>query len=174
MSIQFQLYGHFIIYKISIDYISEKIVWKFEFESLIVWKFFCICLRESGAIATSFKKNKMSALTENELKLHQDLKICYISKNKFILKFAKDASYCKVRNILQVKIEVQHIVFVIQDLTYLTKFPVALHNGSNYYYNFIIKELGNQFKRQFNSLGKNREKWKTFFFTIRKRNQKSW
>ena len=106
----------------------------------------------------------MSALTEKELKLHQDLTICYISKNKFTLKFAKDVSYCKVGNILQVEIEVQYKVFVIQDLTYLTKFAVAFHNGSNYYYNFIIKELGNQFKRQFNSLGENRASKKNFLY----------
>ena len=30
--------------------------------------------------------------------------------------------------------------------------PVAFHNGSNYDYHFIIKELTNEFERQFNFL----------------------
>ena len=37
-----------------------------------------------------------------------------------------------------------------------------LHNGSNYYYHFIIKELANVSERQFECLGENTEKYKTF------------
>ena len=34
--------------------------------------------------------------------------------------------------------------------------PVAFHNGSNYDYHFIIKELTNEFERQFKCLGENK------------------
>ena len=38
--------------------------------------------------------------------------------------------------------------------------PVVFHNGSNYDYHFMIKELANEFHRQFERLGKNTEKYK--------------
>ena len=44
------------------------------------------------------KKNKILPLTEKELKLHQDLTVSYICRKKFTQKFAKDKSYCKVRD----------------------------------------------------------------------------
>ena len=46
--------------------------------------------------------------------------------------------------------------------------PVIFHNGSNYDYHFIIKELPNEFDGQFECLGENTEKYKTFFFPIGK------
>ena len=39
---------------------------------------------------------------------------------------------------------------------------VVFHNGSNYDYHFIIKEFANEFEGQFESIGKNTEKNKTF------------
>ena len=45
---------------------------------------------------------------------------------------------------------------------------VVFHNGSNYYYDSIIKELANEFGRQFECLGENKEKYKNFFVTIKK------
>ena len=46
--------------------------------------------------------------------------------------------------------------------------PVAFHNGSNYDYHFIVKELANKFKGQFECLGENTEKCKTFSIPIEK------
>ena len=46
--------------------------------------------------------------------------------------------------------------------------PVVFHNGSNYDYHFIIKELENEFKRQFEYLGENIQKYKTFSVPIEK------
>ena len=46
--------------------------------------------------------------------------------------------------------------------------PVVFHNGSNYDYHFIIKELANEFEGKFECLGKNTEKYKTFSVTIEK------
>ena len=36
--------------------------------------------------------------------------------------------------------------------------PVDFHYGSNYDYHFIIEELANEFKGQFERLGENKEK----------------
>ena len=46
--------------------------------------------------------------------------------------------------------------------------PVIFHNGSNYDYHFIIKELANEFTGQFECLGENKEKYKTFSVSIKK------
>ena len=42
------------------------------------------------------------------------------------------------------------------------KISIVLHNGSDYDYHFIMKELAEEFKKQFTSLGKNTEKYITF------------
>ena len=40
---------------------------------------------------------------------------------------------------------------------------VVFHNGSNYDYHFIIKELANEFEGQFECYGEKKGKNKTFF-----------
>ena len=52
------------------------------------------------------------------------------------------------------------------------KIPVVFHNTSNYDYHFIIKELANEFKGQFECLGENTEKYKTFSVTTETKLQK--
>ena len=37
--------------------------------------------------------------------------------------------------------------------------PIVFHNGSNNDYHFIIKELAEEFKKQFTCLGENTEKY---------------
>ena len=46
--------------------------------------------------------------------------------------------------------------------------PVKIHNGSTYDYHFIIKELAEEFKGQFECLGENTEKYITFSIPIKK------
>ena len=46
--------------------------------------------------------------------------------------------------------------------------PVIFHNGSIYDYHFIIKILANEFEGQFECLGENTEKYKTFSVPIEK------
>ena len=46
--------------------------------------------------------------------------------------------------------------------------PVVFHNGSNYNYQFIIKELANEFEGKFESLGENTGKYKTFSIPLDK------
>ena len=45
---------------------------------------------------------------------------------------------------------------------------MAFHNEFNYDYHFIIKELAEEFKKQFTCLGKNTEKYITFTIPIEK------
>ena len=42
------------------------------------------------------------------------------------------------------------------------KIPVVFHNGSNYDYHFIAKDLTEKFTKQFTCLGENAEKYITF------------
>ena len=51
---------------------------------------------------------------------------------------------------------------------YLKKITITFHNESNYDYHFIIKELAEEFKKQFTSLGENTEKYITFTVVIEK------
>ena len=51
---------------------------------------------------------------------------------------------------------------------YLKKILIALHNGSSYDYHFIIKELAEEFKKQFTCFGENTEKYITFTIPIEK------
>ena len=45
---------------------------------------------------------------------------------------------------------------------------VIFHNASNYHYHFIVNELANKVKSQFECLGKNTKKYKMFSFSIDK------
>ena len=47
------------------------------------------------------------------------------------------------------------------------KLPIVFHNGSNYGFNFIIKELAEEFKKQFTCLGENTERYITFTVPIK-------
>ena len=50
--------------------------------------------------------------------------------------------------------------------------PVVFHNGSTYDYHFIIKELVKEFDGNFECLGENTEKYKTFSVLIQKKIEK--
>ena len=51
---------------------------------------------------------------------------------------------------------------------------VVFHNGSTYDYRFIIKELANEFKGEFDCLGENTEKYITFSVLIKNDNGKTY
>ena len=67
---------------------------------------------------------------------------------------------------MQGNIEVLHIAHISQNIVYLKKIHIAFHNGCNYDYHFIIKELAEEFEKQFTYLGENTEKYITFPFPI--------
>ena len=48
------------------------------------------------------------------------------------------------------------------------KNSIVFHNGSNYDFHFIIKELSEEFKKQYTSLGENTEKYITFAVPLEK------
>ena len=82
----------------------------------------------------------------------------------------KDKKYRKVRDHCHYTGEYRGTVHTICNLKYSVpkKIPIVFRNGSNYDYNFIIKELAEEFKKQFSCLGENTEKYITFTVSIKK------
>ena len=69
----------------------------------------------------------------------------------------KGKKYCKVRDHCYYTGEYGGNVHSICNLKYSVpkKIPIAFHNESNYVYYFIMKELAEEFKKQFTCLGEN-------------------
>ena len=53
-------------------------------------KKFCESIREHGMKTINFKKKKIKLLPKEQQKLYQNAKICYICKEKFKDKYAKE------------------------------------------------------------------------------------
>ena len=130
-------------------------------------KKFCISVREHVAYVINCEKKKMLPLTE---KSHQDSTICYICRKKLTQKLAKDANHQKVRDHCHFIGKYRGAAHSICNLRFNVpnEIPVGFHNGSNYDYHFIMKELANEFKGQFICLGENTEKYKPFSVPIEK------
>ena len=56
-------------------------------------KKFCESLREHAKNIIDFEKKKMLLLTKDELKPHQDAKVCYICGKRIIKKLSKSINY---------------------------------------------------------------------------------
>ena len=56
-------------------------------------KKFCESLREHTKNIIDFEKKKMLPLTKEELKSHQDAKVCYICVKRILQKLAKNKNY---------------------------------------------------------------------------------
>ena len=119
----------------------------------------------------NFKKKKLKLLTKERQELHENAKICYIYKEKFENKYLKDRKYRKVRDHCHYTEEYGGAAYSTSNLKYkvLKKDPIFFHNGSSYDYYFIIKEVVEEFKKQFTSLGENTKKYIIFTVPIKKK-----
>ena len=127
-------------------------------------KTFCESLREHTKNITDFEKKKMLPLTKEELKSYQDAKVCYICGKRFLKKFTNDKNYRKVGDHCHFTGKYRDAAHTTCNLIFNVpnEIPAVFHNGSNYDYHFIIKKLANEFEGQFECLGGNTEKYKTF------------
>ena len=136
-------------------------------------KKFCTSLREHTKNIIDFEKKKMLPLTKEELKLYKI--------QKYVIFVEKES-----QSLLKKTIEKSEIIVIIQVLsrgaahnicnikfTVSNEIPAVFHNGSNYDYHFIIKGLGNEFEGQFECLGENTEKYKTFSVLIENQGTKA-
>ena len=123
-------------------------------------KTFCKSLRAHAIKLTNFNKKKNEIINKRA--------VGFIWKNKKSVIFVKKnlkiniwKIYHKVRDHCHYTGKYRGAVHSICNLKYNipNKIPVVFHNGSNYDYNFIIRELAEEFKKQFTCLGKNSEKY---------------
>ena len=103
---------------------------------------------------------KMWLLTKEELKSHQDAKVYFICGKRFLKKFVNDKDYRKVRDHCHYTGKYRGAAHSICNSKFNVpnEFPVVFHNGSNYDYHFIIKELAKSLIEKLECLGENTEK----------------
>ena len=131
-------------------------------------KNFCLDLREHATKIISCEKKEMIPLTKEEKKMHNKQKVCYICKKGFSTDDG-NKEYFKVKDHCHYTGKYRGAAHNIFNPRYKTpkEIPVVFHNGSTYDYHFIIKELAEEFKEQFECLGENTEKYITFSVPIK-------
>ena len=117
----------------------------------------------------------MIPLTDKEIESYEKQKVCHICKKEFCHnKNEKNEFklYQKIRDYCHYTGKFRGAAHSICNLRYKVQreIPVKIHNGSKYDYHFIIKELAEEFKGQFECLGENTEKYITFSVPIKKEN----
>ena len=72
-------------------------------------------------------------------------------------KYFKDKKYYKIRDHCHYTVEYRGPAHSIHNLKYSVpkKIPLVFHNAPSYDYHFVIKELTEEFKKQFTCLGEN-------------------
>ena len=88
-------------------------------------------------------------LTKEELKSHQDSKVCYIYGKRILKKLSKIINYRKFRSHCHYTGKYRDVAQSFCNLKFNVpnKIHVVFHNGSNFNYHFIIKEFANKFER---------------------------
>ena len=137
-------------------------------------KKFCDSLREHTKNIINFEKKKMSPLTKEELKSHQDAKVCCICRKKILEIFAEDINYRKARDYCHYASKYRGTAHSICNLKFdvPNEIPVVCHRSSNYDYHFIITELANEFVGQFDFLEKTKKSTNLFRFQYKRKIQK--
>ena len=122
-------------------------------------KIFCESLREHAMEIIKLKKKKMKLLTKEQQESCKNVKICYVCIEKTKDKHAKDKKYRKVRDHCHYIWEYRGAARSICNLKYSVpkKILIASHNGSNFDYHFITKELAEEFGKQLTCLKENSE-----------------
>ena len=120
----------------------------------------------------------MIPLTDNENKYYEEQKECYICQKEFCCdknQKMKFKLYKKVRDHCHYTGKFRGAAHSICNLNYKVpqEIPVKIHNGSKYDYHFIIKELAEEFKGEFECLGENTEKYIRFSVPIKKEHNNS-
>ena len=123
-------------------------------------KKFCESLREHAKNIIDFEKKILLPLTKEELKSYQYTKVCQICGKRILRKLSKSIHYWKVRDHCHYTGKCKGAAHIICNLKFNvpSEIPVLFHDGSNYDYHFIIKELANEFEEKCKCLGENTEK----------------
>ena len=108
----------------------------------------------------SIKQKPINPLTKSEIIAHNNAKTCFICEKGFV----DDENNIKVRNHCHYTDKYRGAAHNTYNLQYKVSknIPVVFHNGSNYDFPLVIKQLAKDFDGSFNCLGKNTEKYITF------------
>ena len=92
----------------------------------------------------------MKLLTKEQQESNENAKIYCICKEKFENKYLKNKKKCKVMDHCDYTGECRGAAHSICNLKYSVpkKIPIVLHNGCNYDYHLIIKELAEELFRK--------------------------
>ena len=115
----------------------------------------------------------MTTLTSEKVTLYKSQKVCHICKGGFFYDENKKSEFKlfqKVRDHCHYTRKFRGAAHSNCNLQYKVpkKIPIVFHNGSTYDYHFIIKQLAEDFKGQFECLGENTEKYISFSVPIKK------
>ena len=95
--------------------------------------------------------------------------VIFVNKNlKILIQKIKNVVILETIVIIQENIEVLRMALCSLKYSLPKKLPIDFHNGSNYDYHFILKEVVEEFKKQFTRLGENTEKYITYAALIEK------
>ena len=132
-------------------------------------KDFCLDLRKHATKIINHKKKEMISLTKKEEKKHNKKKFYHICRKGFSTDDS-DKKYHKVKDHCHYTGKYRGNAHDIWNLRYKIpkEIPVVFHNGSIYYYHFIVKDLAEELEGELECLGKNREKCITFSVPIKK------
>ena len=105
-------------------------------------------VREYPIEIINFKKKKMKLLTNKQQKSYENEENCYICKEKFRDKHAKDKNHCEVCGHCYYTSEDRGVAHSIYDLNYgvSKEILIVFRNETNYNYHFIKKELIEEFE----------------------------
>ena len=136
-------------------------------------KRFCSDLKDLGRKIVNYKQKEMIPLTDSKKKYYKEQKVWYICQKEFcyhtnekkIIKL-----YKKIRDHCHFTGKFRGATHSVCNLHYKVpqEIPVKIHDGSVYDYHFIITELAEDFKGEFECLGQNTEKYITFSIPIKK------
>ena len=109
----------------------------------------------------------MDLLTDQEKESYANAKTCFICEKPF----GNDKNAIKVRDHCHYTGKYRGAAHNACNLQYKVpkSIPVVFHNGSNYDFHIIIKQLAHDFKGPFSCLGENTEKYITFSISIFKK-----
>ena len=133
--------------------------------------------KELAIEIVNYKEQEMIPLTDEEIKFYEEQKECNVCSKEFCYDANKENEvkwnkiYHKVRDHCHYAGKFRGAAHNICNLRYKVpkKISVVFHNASTYDYHFIIKQLAEDFKGQFEYLGENTEKYITFSVIIKKR-----
>ena len=115
----------------------------------------------------NIQQKSMDSLTEQEKMLHANASICLICEKLF----GNDKNAMKVRDQCHYTGKYRGVAQSACNLQYKIpkSIPAVFHNGSNYDFHLIIKQLAKDLKGPFSCLGENTEKYITFSICIFKK-----